>query len=324
MRSQVEVHAQVVVELVEFLADPLTHRAHLAVLPVVLQAVLKHKVQIVEEVLELQVLVRVQLLLYRAEVHRLIDDVVVVRDVELLGVHWLVEDPSLVVLPDRLDHTLSRLVPAFIDGLGLIDLGEDKLLDRGGRLLHFLCGTEVLSEVGVFCAELGPLVIAERLVLPILQYLKLEPAGIQTLVRPLLGRRGRSCNWCYRRLLLIILAKSILLGYRVVLLEELDNGRLIGFLGELERCLVPVVDIRGVDPTLKQVLHDISPVALDCIVQRGLFVVIDQIWVTSVGHKLLNDLQVAFSGGVKDRRLTVGVDIVHVAVSLSDKVVNQV
>jgi hypothetical protein len=49
----------VVVELVELFADALAHRADLAVLAVVLKTVLEDEVQVVEEVLELQVLVRV-------------------------------------------------------------------------------------------------------------------------------------------------------------------------------------------------------------------------------------------------------------------------
>lgn len=73
---------------------------NLAALPVVLNTVLKDKVEIVEEVLKFEVLILLQLVFNCPKVHRVLDDVEVVRDVELLGINRLVEDPGLVVLPE--------------------------------------------------------------------------------------------------------------------------------------------------------------------------------------------------------------------------------
>lgn len=113
-----------VVELVELLTNALAHCAHLTVFTVVLEAVLEHEIQIVEEIRELQILICVKLVLYRAKVHRLLNYVEVVRDVELLGIHRFVENPCLMVLPDRSDHTLCGFVPTLIDRLLFIDLGQ--------------------------------------------------------------------------------------------------------------------------------------------------------------------------------------------------------
>ena len=63
------------VKSVELFADTSAHDAHLAIFSIVLDAVLKNEVHIVQEILELQVLVRIQLLFDCAEIHWLFDDV---------------------------------------------------------------------------------------------------------------------------------------------------------------------------------------------------------------------------------------------------------
>jgi hypothetical protein len=50
------------VKSVELFADTSAHDAHLAIFSIVLKAVFKNKVDIIQEILELQVLVRIQLL----------------------------------------------------------------------------------------------------------------------------------------------------------------------------------------------------------------------------------------------------------------------
>lgn len=87
----------------------------LAALSIVLNAVLKYKVEIVKEVLEFKILVLLQLALDGAKVHGVLDDIKVVRDVELLWIYRLVEDPCLVVLPKAVEETFSRFFPAITD-----------------------------------------------------------------------------------------------------------------------------------------------------------------------------------------------------------------
>ena len=83
----------------------------MAVFSIVLDAVIKHEIHIDDEVPEFQVLIRLELVLDRAEVHGLLDDVKVVRDVQLHRIHRLVEDPGLVVLPERVEQPLCSLIP---------------------------------------------------------------------------------------------------------------------------------------------------------------------------------------------------------------------
>lgn len=242
--SQVEVHAEVVVKLVELFADAFAHGAHLAVLAIVLQAVLEDEVQIVEEVLEFQVLVRVELLLDRTEVHWLLDDVKVVGDVQLLGIHRFVKDPCLMVLPNRCDHALGCLIPALINGLVFIDLGQFKRIDRCRGFSHILSGHEVVCQLWVVCAELGPLFITQRLILSILEYLELEASGVEALVGLLLRglQRNRGCcGGCLRGFLKVILALEFLLWDCIVLLEKFHDCGFIRLLSELIRRLILVI-----------------------------------------------------------------------------------
>lgn len=57
-RSNVEVHRQLIVLFVELLSDNPAHLANLTVLSVILNAVLEDQVHVIEEILELEVLIR--------------------------------------------------------------------------------------------------------------------------------------------------------------------------------------------------------------------------------------------------------------------------
>ena len=48
-----------------------------------------------------------QPLLDGAQVHRMLDDLMVIGNVQFVGVHWRMERPSELMLPDRLDHILT-------------------------------------------------------------------------------------------------------------------------------------------------------------------------------------------------------------------------
>lgn len=113
--SNVEVHRQLLVLFVELLFDTPADLANLTVLTVILNAVLEDQVHVVEEVLELQILIRVQLLLYRAEIHWLLNDLEVVRDVQLLRVNRFKEDPSLLQLHEVSHHSLCGFIPRIVD-----------------------------------------------------------------------------------------------------------------------------------------------------------------------------------------------------------------
>lgn len=72
----------------------LTHLANMGDLAVVELAVVKNKFHVFHELADAPIALLLQLSLYRAKVHWLLHDVVVVGDVELLYVDWLCEDPG--------------------------------------------------------------------------------------------------------------------------------------------------------------------------------------------------------------------------------------
>ena len=131
-------YVQLLALLVVLLLHLLAHLRHLAVFAVVQDAVRENQLYVLQEVLHVQVLVVAQLLFYRSKVHWVLDDVEVVRDLQLLGVHWLQEDPGLVQLHEVLHHAHGYLLPVVLNGCRLVD----------GWHLHLLNGRFVLEKLG--------------------------------------------------------------------------------------------------------------------------------------------------------------------------------
>lgn len=83
----------------ELLSDALAHHAHLARFSVVQYAVVEYQRHVVQKILQLRVLVAIELLFHSSEVHRLLDYIFVVGNIEFDRVYRLVEDPCVLVLP---------------------------------------------------------------------------------------------------------------------------------------------------------------------------------------------------------------------------------
>lgn len=73
-----------------------------------------------------------------------------------------------------------------------------------------------------------------------------------------------------------------------MLFEDLNDASLVGLLCELVRRCAFIVDVVEVGAVLQQVLDDVGLVALDRVVYRCLFVVVDQVSITAETHKLLH------------------------------------
>lgn len=93
----------------------LAEHTRLRVRAVVPQTIAEDEYYIVQKLLYFLILVLLQLLFYRGEVHRLLDDLEVVGDLELLGVHGLVEDPGGRHFRHALDHSGGGLLPVIED-----------------------------------------------------------------------------------------------------------------------------------------------------------------------------------------------------------------
>jgi len=210
--SNVEVHEERVIQSVEFFTDTLAHDADLTVLSVVLNAVLEDEVHIVEEVLQLEVLIRVQFLLDEAKVHWLLNDVKIVGDVQLLRVDRLVEDPRLIMLPQGVYHALSGFVPAIVDLSMIRHIRDRKILYRSLWLCHPDCLLilKVFSELGIFNAKLGPFLVIQRLILTILKNGQLVSFRNFSFINLLLLRLSSSGQPLIRLLLVLDAARTAL------------------------------------------------------------------------------------------------------------------
>ena len=76
----------------ELLLDHDANLTHLTLSSIIKLAIIEHHLSVVNELLDLTVLVLLQLLLYRAEIHWLLHDLVVVRDLQGIHVHRLREN----------------------------------------------------------------------------------------------------------------------------------------------------------------------------------------------------------------------------------------
>lgn len=106
-------------------------------LSIVQDAVVEHKLYISNEVKRLQILVTIQLGFDGAKVHGFLDDVEVVRDIELYRVHWLMEDPRVLVLEERINDPLRSLVPVVVQH----------------HVVRHLLVLYIGESVGVLCVE---------------------------------------------------------------------------------------------------------------------------------------------------------------------------
>ena len=148
------------------------HNADLTVLSIVKQTVIEYQVQVLQEFLHLQVFVVGQVVLDRAEVHRVLDDLQVVRDPQLYEVHGLEEDPCAWVFPQRCHQATGCLVPTLVD-LGVFrDVGHWKGVQRGTIVNRSI--SEKIGQIGVLSKELLELFIGQGLVIAILEYSKHE------------------------------------------------------------------------------------------------------------------------------------------------------
>ena len=174
---------------------------------IVLQAVLEDEVHIVEEVLKLEVLIRVQLALHSTEVHWLLDDVEVVWDRKFLWVNRLMENPSILVLPKVVEHSLGGLIPAVIYSSLVAYLGHLEGIYGGWCFFLFLSWDEILGKFWVLLDKLGPLLVAERLVLTISKHCKLITFGNLSFIDLLFLRLDLlscDCGCCLRWLLTML------------------------------------------------------------------------------------------------------------------------
>jgi hypothetical protein len=125
--SKVELHVQSIGKsLVLFLHGQA--KACNCVSSVVLDAVVKGKLNVVEEFLETLVSVLGELLADGVKVHWVLDDVEIIRDFKFNRIDWLLEDPALRQFPQHVKHLACQFFPRFVQKCVLLDLRSLQLL----------------------------------------------------------------------------------------------------------------------------------------------------------------------------------------------------
>jgi len=101
---------------------------------IVFDAVVEHQLHVRDELLNIVVYIECQLLLYRPEVHRLVNNLEVVIDVVFARVDGLVEIVPSFGLPAHRQNFLSGLYPRLL----LFDLLNSRSIDAFWISQHFL------------------------------------------------------------------------------------------------------------------------------------------------------------------------------------------
>ena len=166
--SEIVVEVKLSILLPKLILYSFAHYAYVCTLPIVEDAVVEHQLHISDEVSCAQILVAVQLRLNGSQVHGFLHYVEVVRDVQLLRVNWLIKDPSLLVFEQRIDYSLSGLVPVIIDNHVL---RQFLVLDVSKHIL--IVRVKVPGNLWVFLLESNPLILIHGLVNSILQHCQL-------------------------------------------------------------------------------------------------------------------------------------------------------
>ncbi len=91
-------------------------------------AVGEDKAHIIDELLAIAVVIRIEFLLNSTEVHRLFDNVGVVWDLKGLGVNRLMENACSLELPNRSHDLLGRLLPGVKQRGALRDIRNIEIL----------------------------------------------------------------------------------------------------------------------------------------------------------------------------------------------------
>ena len=97
--------------------------------------------------------------------------------------------------------------------------------------------------------------------------------------------------------------------------QQLDNLVLVEFLCKLKWGYLLFILMRNVYPLLDHVFYSFEPTVFDCVEQRCLSVLVDDVDICSVRNQLLDGLIVAFTYAVEDWSLPISVDVIRIRVT---------
>lgn len=90
---------------------------------------------------------------------------------------------------------------------------------------------------------------------------------------------------------------------------------LVEFLCKLKWGYLLFILMRNVYPLLDHVFYSFEPTVFDCVEQRCLSVLVDDVDICSVRNQLLDGLIVAFTYAVEDWSLPISVDVIRIRVT---------
>lgn len=125
----IEVEVELLCESMILFLDFNTDLADFALCAIVDAAIIKYKLHVLHEILNAPILVIPQLLLNRGEVHRVFDQLRIVRDVQFLIVDWVGKYVSLLVALNHSEHPLSGFLPLIENWSVIRHLRHLKLID---------------------------------------------------------------------------------------------------------------------------------------------------------------------------------------------------
>lgn len=252
-----------------------------------------------------------EIALERAEVHRLEDDVVVVRDVKLDGINRLEENPGILVLPKLLDNAVGHLPPVVVHGFVLkmrlkLDLGAS-LRDVEVRVENLKAGDKFNDFILVQRHMSARFLVeaAKNIAFELFRRMDL-------LLYDLLDRCGCRFFFVRRGLLWLLLAQFLVISGSEVQEQVLDLlfGSAMGLDVRSHLLLVLVVWICA---SLEKEFTHFEVVLFDGVIQWRLLVLIYIVRVSSILNHEVGSIQVALFGNVEERSLAIGIDVVDVA-----------
>ena len=297
----VKVEVELLGDLVILLLDLHSYLADVALRAVVDATIIKDELHVLHELLNALILVILQLVLNRGEVHRILHHLGVVGDVELLPVDRIRKDVGLLIALYHGEHTLSGLFPLVENGRALRHLRHLELTEAF-HLFAVLVDLEVLGNLRVQPLEFVELGVCHgRVQAALAQFGQHVASWDLPLVLDDFGL-GR-CNRLHRSPIGVCVAAF--LDNATVLLEQCKDLLLALPFRVESRCDAFLVMLEQVGSSVDQVLDHFVLIVVDRVVNRPLVLSILVIEARAEVDELLRHADMTLAHRVVNARLPV-------------------
>ena len=248
-------------------------------LTIVHVAVAEDQLHVLDELPHAAVLVLLKVFLNRTKVHGLFNYIIIVSDLLFDWVHRLIEDPSLGILHEGVDHPNRDLLPMVVDWHGLIDLWH---LDALSSALVL----EELADLGVILSHGVELLLRHWAVLHAVENLEDIFLRLELLVDHRLGLWLRFWRWLWIRVL-----EERILG--PVLDQRLLHVLAVVSDSKVDQALSAAINDLEINSKLEDPVKHILFVAFDGVINGCLLVIVDVVMFRAVGLEHFAHLEVS-------------------------------